>query len=349
MQPTLSRRKLLLGSIGLGAVMASSLATSSLATWSLSGQPREPHANHSRLHRKTSHALGSKVAIGVIHDDSQHATAAIDAAFATIERVEQSLSIYRPDSEISRLNRAGKLDAPSAMLVDILQQSQAVSSTTQGAFDISVQPLWNYYAAKHHLQTTGPSDLQTARQLVDYRKINIQSDCITFQDPGMQITFNGIAQGYATDQAFETLKEWGIEHALIDAGEIRPLGTKNDSQDWQVGIANPLKSGAPMLVELQGRSLSTSGDYATRFSPHSTDHHLLDPHTGCSPQILTSCSVAAPDCTLADAWSTACFVLGPVRSMKLLASRPGIDAYFTLRDGTTLATPGFPLISEVRS
>jgi thiamine biosynthesis lipoprotein len=159
----------------------------------------------------------------------------------------------------------------------------------------------------------------------------------------MELTLNGIAQGFAADRVQAVLKGRGVEHALIDSGELASLGTNQGGRPWTAGIQHPREPDAYVaLARLDGRSLATSGDYASRFSPDDRSHHLFDPRTGQSATSLTSVSVAAPTGMLADALSTALFVLGPEQGQKLIAQISGADAFLVTAEGQVTRTPGFP-------
>ena len=129
-------------------------------------------------------------------------------------------------------------------------------------------------------------------------------------------------------------------------GEINALGSKPEAVGWKVGIQHPRREESYLaLAQLQGRCLATSGDYATIFSPDYKSHHIFDPHTGRSPAQLASVSVAARTGMEADALSTALFVLGPERGLKLLQHTPGADALLVTKAGRTLRTAKFPFTS----
>lgn len=299
----------------------------------------------SRRFERTAAALGTSVTIQVLHDDENEANEALDAAFAEIEQVEAMMSIYRPDSELRRLNRAGVLSRPHPYLLDVLQHAQATAQATDGAFDITVQPLWNLYdQARQRGELPRDEAIAQALKLVDWRKVEVRREQIRLQQPGMQMTLNGIAQGYAADRARAALKEHGIEHALIDAGEIAPLGRKEQAAPWQAGIQHPRVDDAYIaLAQLDGRCLATSGDYATKFTVDRKYNHIFDPRLGSSPQELASVSIAAPTAMAADALSTACFVLGPQRAQEVLSQFRDVDALFVLKNGRVLTTNGFPI------
>ncbi|QDU95926.1 FAD:protein FMN transferase [Lignipirellula cremea] len=295
--------------------------------------------------RRTSWALGSDVSMVALHADEATARAAIDAAFAELERVEQVMSIYRPDSQLSQLNRTGRLDRPHRYLVEVLREAEDVSRRSEGAFDITVQPLWSlYYEAQKANRLPAADEVAAARRQVDWRRVETTAARIRLHGQGTQITLNGIAQGFAADKARDAIQQHGVQHALINTGEIGALGRTADGQPWTVGIQHPRRPSAYLsLAKLAGRSLATSGDYATTFSPDFRQNHLLDPHAGCSPTELASVSVAAPSAMTADALSTAIAVLGPARGEELAAQLPGVDVLLVQKDGRIRRSGGFPV------
>ena len=161
--------------------------------------------------------------------------------------------------------------------------------------------------------------------------------------PATAITLNGIAQGFAADCAIAALRDHGVEHALVNSGEIGCLGRKPNGRNWNVGIQHPREPDAFVaLPTLRGRSLATSGDYETTYSADFSKNHIFDPQTGQSPNELASVSIAAPTAMQADALSTAIFVMGRERGMELIRSLPGVDVFFVLKDGSTVTSAGFP-------
>lgn len=301
--------------------------------------------NSSRRFEQTATALGTSVTIQLLHGDEATAQRALNAAFGEIEQVEAVMSIYRPDSELRRLNRDGVLDGPHPYLVQVLEHATATSLATGGAFDVTVQPLWEVYSqAKQRSSSPSQVQIDTALRLVDWRKVDVQPQRVRLRGTGMQITLNGIAQGFAADRALAALKTHGIEHALIDAGELAALGRKEDSTAWRAGIQHPRIDDAYIaLAALDNRCLATSGDYAMKFTADSRSNHIFDPRLGSSPQELASVSIAAPTAMAADALSTACFVLGPQRAQQILSQMPDVDALFVLKNGRVLRTDGFPI------
>lgn len=331
---------------GVGGGLMAALAGSTAAVPRSGPRPQPANGTNQLFETRTSRALGSDVSLTVGHAEARVRRRALDAAFTELELVESLMSIYRPDSQLSRLNRDGVLDRPHPYLLKVLQAASGIAARTQGAFDVTVQPLWALY---RQAQTAGrlPSEsaVQQARAQVDWRSVLVTPRRIELRRPATAITLNGIAQGYAADRAAEALSQHGIRHALIDTGEVVALGDSADQRPWRAGIQHPRQADAFVAVaRLQGRGLATSGDYATPFSNDLRHHHLFDPRTGRSPGELSSVTVAAPRLMQADALSTAVFVLGAEQGAKLIARIPDVDALFVLKDGRRLHTPGFPLI-----
>jgi thiamine biosynthesis lipoprotein len=283
------------------------------------------------------------VVIEARHSEVAIARLAVQRAFEEIERVEQVMSLYRSDSQVCRLNRDGRLERPDPMLVEVLQSACTLSRRTRGAFDVTVQPLWEVFAgAQREGRSVTEADRTAALARVDWRHLSVSSERLALS-PGMAITLNGIAQGYATDRATAVLRECGIEHALVNAGEVGALGTRG-GEPWCVGIQHPREPEAYIaLAKLAGRCVSTSGDYATTFSNDRRSNHLFDPRTGRSPDEFASVTVVAPTAMQADGLSTAISVLGLERGEQLLNETPDCDALFVLKDGRTFQTAEFPV------
>lgn len=295
-----------------------------------------------RIERR-SFALGAEISMLVLHEKPAAAEAAIAAAFGELDAIEDIMSLYRPQSQLCRLNRDGALEQPHPYLVQVLQAAQSMCERSGGAFDVTVQPLWELFAAaQKENRLPDAAAIESARGKVNWRRLEVSAPRVRLLDKGMAVTLNGIAQGFATDRALAILQSHGIKHALIDAGEVGSLGGKENREPWKVGVQDPRRPDElAAALNLDGRCLSTSGDYATTFSPDFVNHHIFDPATGRSPQILSSVSVLARCGMEADALSTAIFVAGAERGIKL-AEASGADALLIRKDGTTQVTSGFP-------
>lgn len=279
------------------------------------------------------------------HADGAVADRALDAAVALLRHLERQMSLFDPHSALNRLNTDGVLAAPDPHLVAVLRQAQAVAARSGGAFDVTVQPLW---AAWQQAQAMGrrptAEALARARAKVGWRGLSVADDRIRLDRPGMALTLNGIAQGYAAEQARALLRAHGIAAALLDCGEWAPLGAAPDGRPWRLGLASPRDS-ARLLRTLRadGRGIAVSSDATLRFGADPTDdrdHHILDPHTGRSPPHLSAVAVAASSATLADALTKPLF-MGTADQALALARRWGVDVVTVDKTGRVRASAGW--------
>ena len=288
-------------------------------------------------------ALGTEATIILYHPDRRKAEEAIAAAVAEIERLELEFSLYRPGSAICRLNRDGYLDA-SLDMVRLLSDCRRFSEISDGAFDVTVQPLWRLYAdhfAAHPGDTSGPSRaaVAAARARVDYRRVNVHPERIVLGE-AMEITLNGIAQGAITDRVAEMLRRRGWSNVLLNLGEIRALDGRGEGMPWSVeleGSTAPNGDGR-LSVPLDNRAMATSAGSGSRFEATGRYHHLFDPASGDNPSHYRAVSVIAADATTADALSTAIFTAPPSRAGRMIAEagRNGeVAAWLTDGDGNT--------------
>ena len=283
-------------------------------------------------------ALGAEARIVLCHRDRARVAEAIGVVVAEIRRLEREFSLHRPDSALSLLNSKGFLRHPSLDMVRVLQEGYRFGELSGGAFDITVQPLWQIYAdhfAADPDDETGPpaAAVEGARRLVDYRRLRIAPDRIGL-DEGMAITLNGIAQGYVTDRAADLLRSRGWSHVLIDLGELRALGGTAEGRPWSAGLRDP-DDGRRLLatIPLLDRAAATSAGAAARFDRLGRHHHLFDPATGQSAHLYRSVTVIADRATVADALSTALSVLPRDAAPDLLRRAGAAEAWFVRLDG----------------
>ena len=288
-------------------------------------------AETAHLHRWSGIALGAAAEI-VLHDpDAARARWLIARCIAEIDRLEDVFSLYRPESAISRLNREGRLTAPPLELVALLAEARSYSERTEGAFDVTVQPLWRLYAAHFAspgADPRGPGEAAHARAqaLVDYRAVEIEPAEVRFARPGMAITLNGIAQGYITDRIAALLQDAGMGDVLLDIGEVRALGRHPDGRPWRIGLRDAAEPETiARTVTLADRAVATSAGIASPFDASGRHHHLFDPATGRSAQAAGQVSVIAPRATVADALSTALAVSPPTQAAAFAARFPEIE------------------------
>ena len=216
-------------------------------------------------------ALGAQVSIEIHHPDRAEAERLVERCVLDVRRLEQQFSLYRADSAISTLNRTGILVAPDADMVALLKTSLHFAGITGGAFDPTVQPLWQLYAdhfSSERPDSDGPSPQQLAEALakVGYRGLLVGDDRIALMRRGAAITLNGIAQGYATDRVVERLRQAGLSTTLVNMGEIRAIGARPEGTPWRVGLADPDRPGVlTETVDLVDRAVATSAGAGFRF------------------------------------------------------------------------------------
>jgi thiamine biosynthesis lipoprotein len=225
-------------------------------------------------------------------------------------------------------------------MVALLKASLLFAAMTDGAFDPTVQPLWQLYAdhfASLSPDSEGPSPQKLAEALakVGRHGLLVNEDRVALVKRGAAITLNGIAQGYATDRVVERLRAAGLSTTLVNMGEIRAIGVRPEGTPWRVGLADPERPGAlTETVDLVDRAVATSAGAGFRFDSAGRFTHLFDPATGRSPQRYSTVSVIAPTATEADALSTA-FSLMPLSGIAdVVATRPGVQARVTDSGGT---------------
>ena len=284
-------------------------------------------------------AFQTSVAITIAGSDVRKLDQALDACVAGIRAVELASSVYNPSSDVSRLNRDGKLARPDPHILTLLRYACRLAKATGGSYDPTVQPLWDVWAA-HHARAERPSEtaLRQTLRLVDWAGISISDDLISFDRPGMAVTLNSINQGYAADVVMDILTRHEITDAFVDTGEFGATGDHPEGRSWRLGVPEPRDTSQfAFVIDPFRRFASTSGDYGTFFSADLRDHHIFDPQTGFSPLQWSSITVMAPSGLIADGLSTALFVLDPANARRLLASEPHCRARFFAKDGCECA------------
>lgn len=248
-------------------------------------------------------ALGAEARL-TIHAPPPLADQAIAAALSQLRRAEQLFSLYDPASALSRLNRTGVLRNPPPPFLQLARLCTQVHAATGGIFDPSVQPLWQAVAR-------GEGSREAAR-LTGWHKVSVAEQEIRLM-PGQALTFNGIAQGYATDTVRAALARLGLERVLINAGEFAALGGP-----FRIGLADP-ERGVFAARSLTSRAIATSSPGALRL--HGTAH-ILHPALGRQPHWATVCT-EADSAAVADASSTAFCLMSEAEIATALDRLPG--------------------------
>jgi thiamine biosynthesis lipoprotein len=274
-------------------------------------------------------ALGANANMTLFHKNPDYSKETIDICINEVRRLEKVFSLFDKDSDISILNKQGFINNPPIELVEILQFAHTLSKNTNGAFDVSVQPLWNVHEKFFKNNNTQDikkfkQSIKKAKKLVSYKNIYINTDKISFKQEKMKITLNGIAQGYITDKITDILRQKGFKNVLVDLGEINSIGGYDDKRDWN--IATPYLNDRKHIT-LNNMAVASSGGYGTKFNE--MYHHLFDTKTGTSANYSKAVTVTAKSAMLADALSTAIYVMPTKKSEKLKKFYPNINIYIS--------------------
>lgn len=251
--------------------------------------------------------------------------------FAGFDYVDQTMSRYKADSELSHVNAKAASNPlrVSDELFAVLAAAQEVSRLSAGAFDISFASVGYMYDYRKQEQPS-ESALNESVNHIDYRKIILDENAQTVElsNPKMLLDLGGVAKGYSVDLAIKTLEKAGVTNARVSAGgDMRLLGDKR-GKPWIVGVRDPrVEESNAVVLPLVNVAISTSGDYERFFVNEAGErvHHILSPQTGKPTKGIQSVTVLGETAIKTDALSTAVFVLGVKKGLALVNNMPGLD------------------------
>ncbi len=298
------------------------------------------------LRRVTDGIMGTRITVELWSEDRDKGEQAIDAVLDSMRHVDETMSTYKPTSEVSQVN-AHAADGPMPItkeLFDLLTAAREYSVLTEGAFDITYASVGYLYDFRGHVR---PNDAQIEKALpaVDYRHVLLdpQKQSVQFSQKGVRIDLGGIAKGYSVDRGIDVLKSLGITRAYVSAGgDSRIIGDRF-GKPWMVGIRDPTKGEGSVItrIPLVDAAISTSGDYERYFEEGGVRyHHIIDPHTGHSASKVRSATIIGPYATRTDGLSKTAFVLGPEKAMEIYNRIDDIDAIIVKLDGTVIHSKG---------
>jgi FAD:protein FMN transferase len=284
---------------------------------------------------RAMHGFGTTLWLRAAHNDVAALNRGLDEAIAAIRDIEAQMSLFDKGSSITTLNKTGLLKQPGQHLVAALTLSKSIARESDGAFDPTVQSFWPLWAnAKPSGRIPTSAELEEAGRLVDWSGIQIKANEIRFDRRGMQISLNGIAQGYAADYARDVLKKHGVENALINTGEWSAMGHAQAGQPWRLGMADPHQVNKVLTdIVSHGDSIATSADNTVVFTDDKRYHHVLNPKTGMSPAHMSMVTVIAPSCALADAL-TKVFFMQEFNQAEATVQKWGVKAILVNKAGT---------------
>ena len=274
---------------------------------------------------------------------------------SVLEQIDQQMSTYREDSELSRFNRYEDADSfpLSKCIYAVFQMAQQISEESDGAFDVTVGPLVNAWGFGPDAFTTPPDEAEIVMLLerVGYENLTLHKDgSISKSRPDVYCDLSAIAKGYAVDIVAAALESKGISRYMVEVGgEIKVAGLNADNQPWHLGIEKPIHAGRQLqtVVQMEAGALASSGNYRNMYKVDGKLFaHTIDPKTGYPTQHrLASVSVIHRSCAMADGYATALMALGEDKAM-LLATQQNLAVMFILagKDGESfeaVTTPAF--------
>ena len=300
------------------------------------------------VHRQTRFAMSTTLTVLVSASREPNWQELFDFA----DRKARQFDHRQEQGAVGRLNRAGEGNVPQEVLA-VLETALTVAAASGGAFDptiLALTDLWSFDTGGR--LPTGPQ-VEQARGRVDFSRVIVSTDGRVVLPEGIGFDLGGIAKGAVVDLTADYLLDRGYEDFLIDAGgDILVSGLKQGRTSWRIAIRHPRNSQAVLGVLDMGKrgeriAVVTSGDYERYFEQDGERyHHILDPRSGYPAKALVSVTILAPTCTLADALSTAVFVLGPEEGLKLLEKFPDAEGLLIAeRKGRLVAwkSEGFPV------
>ena len=295
-------------------------------------------------------AQGSYYAVSYYDAENRNFQPEIDSIF---HAVDMSVNLWVDSSVISKVNRNEDVTLDSIFL-DNFRIAMETARLSDGYFDPTISPIvaaWGFSYKRGDSIT--PQLIDSLKQLVDYRKIRIENGKVVKENPDMKLDFNAIAQGYTSDLIASFLESRGIKNYLVDTGgEIMARGSKPNGQPWIVGIEKPAENWdseqvVQTRITLRDKGLVTSGStrkYTERNGRRYS--HCIDPKTGYPVEHnVLSATVLAENSVWADALASICMVMGMEKSLPLIESMDGVEAYYIFVDDQneleTFATEGF--------
>jgi thiamine biosynthesis lipoprotein len=304
--------------------------------------------SHQALAATREYLMGTVAEIRVLDAPGRtEAERAVAAAFDELRTIDRLMAVQRPDSDVSRLNRDGARGpvVVDVRVIEVLQKSLEVSRLSDGAFDVTVEPViraWGFLDGRPH-QPAGPPPAIAGSAVI---RIDREGRTVGFDDPRAAVDLGGIAKGYALDRARDVLRAHGVTSAFLDlGGNVAMIGRPGAGELWRIGVRHPRREGAILgVLEVDETAISTSGD-AEQYVEVDSQRlgHIFDPRTGAPARGPVSVTVVLGDAALGDGLSTAAVVLGEERSLPMLR-RSGAGAVFArLGAGGSLeitTTPG---------
>ena len=270
---------------------------------------------------------------------------ALDAADDRLAELEQLWSVTDSESDIYAVNHSnGQQISVDPLTAELLSFSLQMAEKTGGSLDPTIYPVltaWGFTTGKN--QIPADSEITALLHNVDYRKVQLTGNDVQLEN-GMMLDLGAVGKGYAGDLLAQTLKEYGVQSALLDiGGNVQAIGSKTDGSPWRLGLRDPFSEGTLGILEVSDKAVVTSGNYERYFIGEDGKQygHIIDPATGYPADSgLLSVTVIAQEGKLCDALSTALFVMGPDKAAAYWQQNQDFDMILVTEDGELYLTPG---------
>ncbi|MCM8767286.1 MAG: FAD:protein FMN transferase [Candidatus Omnitrophica bacterium] len=269
----------------------------------------------------------------------------LNQAVGLVKKLEDKLSIFKEDSEVSKLNRNKKYKVSDEVL-EVIKRSIYISEITNGAFDITCKKIIDLYKNKRK-QNILPTEKEIKKILDEtgWKKIKVKGNEI-FLSNQVEIDLGGIAKGFIVDKVADFLKSKGIKNGIINAGgDIYCWGVNQENKKWKIGIEDPFETEKIIgIFEITDKGIATSGNYKRFINiKEKKIGHIINPKTGLPVENnVMSVTVIAPDCTTADGLATGIFVLGIENGLNLVNNLKDIECLIIDKNKKIYKSKNFP-------
>lgn len=290
---------------------------------------------------RTKIAMSTLFTITVLVDPSGPGPLEVlEHAFRTVEDVERRFSRFLENSELSALNRLGRLENASSDLMFLLSKALFYAELTGGRYTPCILPVLRLYEEMGDVVDS--RELERALSLADYRTLRLRPEerVVELAVPGTKVDLSSIAKGYAVDKAAEELRRLGVKGAVVNGGgDVYALGTRGE-EPWLVGVRDPFSGGIRMVLALKDKAVATSGTYERFLDSKCSVPHVVDGKTGKPVRDVVSATVVTDSATDADALATVLLILGK-EGLELLEERGLGEGYIVTAKGEELMSKGF--------
>jgi len=307
-------------------------------------------SNKANVIQEEVFALGTIIEFKIYDDDSKKAKEAIDKSIQRIREIEDKMTINKDKSELIEINNNAGINfiyvSPDTFFV--IKKASEYSKLSQGAFDLTIEPIVKLWGiGTDNARIPKQEEIDVLLDLINYEDLILdeESQSVMLRKKGQAIDLGAIAKGYAGDEVKRILTEHGIQTAFVNlGGNVVAIGTKVDGSPWKIGIQNPLdeRGSHVAVIEVKDKAVVTSGNYERYFIKDGKRyHHIIDPKTGYPAEAgIISSTIVTDQSIDADALSTAVYVMGLEKGLKLIERMENVEAVIITEDNQIYVTAG---------